>query len=249
MRNDLLNSIRVVLCEPHHPGNIGATARAMKNMGLTRLTLVAPKAFPSAQATERASGADDVLNNATVVETLEQAISDCAWVFGTSSREREFPWPQLPASHSAQKILEYAKQNQEIAILFGTERTGLTNAQLQVCDYHITIPTHPDYPSLNLASAVQVISYEIYQAYLNLEVNINPKLTPNQSYLFEKANGEDIAGLLKHAEQTAIALGFMDPNNPKKLLPRIKRLISKAQLEKEEVNIIRGFLKAILEKI
>lgn len=238
----MLDKIRIILCQPSHPGNIGACARAMKNMGLTQLTLVRPEIFPHASATERASGADDVLVNAKVVQTLEEGIANCQWLFGTSARSREFPWPQMTPKQAAEKIISFTENQQEIGILFGTERSGLTNAQLQRCDFHLTIPTNPAYSSLNLSQAVQVVCYEIYQSWLTK--NMQEASHPTEM-LFEKATKEEIAGLLEHFEQTAVRIGFMDPRHPKKLLPRLKRLFSKAQLEKEEINILRGFLKLV----
>jgi TrmH family RNA methyltransferase len=238
----MLKHIRIILCQPSHPGNIGAAARAMKNMGLQRLTLVEPEVFPHADATTRASGADDVLANAQVVASFEEAIADCQWLFGTSARMREFPWPQLHPAQGAQKILSLATLGQEVAIVFGTERSGLSNEQLQRCDYHLTIPTSPSFSSLNLAAAVQVIAYEIYQAWLG--VNAQPKSPPADQFI-DKATMDEVTGLLNHFEQTSIKIGFMDPAHPKKLIPRLKRLFSKAQLEKEEVNILRGFLKMV----
>jgi TrmH family RNA methyltransferase len=237
----MLHNIRIILCQPSHPGNIGATARAMKNMGLSRLTLVAPQLFPHVEAIQRASGADDILTNAKVVQTFEEAIADCQWLFGTSARSREFPWPQLTPFDGAQKVLSFAAIKQEVAIVFGTECSGLTNEQLQRCDYHLTIPTHPSYSSLNLGQAVQILSYEIYQHFLSFQEGV--PLLPNE--IIDKASVSEVTGLLHHFEETAIKIGFMHPNHPKKLIPRLKRLFSKAQLEKEEVNILRGFLKLV----
>lgn len=237
----MLQNIRIILCQPSHPGNIGATARAMKNMGLSRLTLVAPQSFPHVEAIQRASGADDILANAKVVQTFEEAIADCQWLFGTSARSREFPWPQLTPFDGAQKVLSFTAMKQEVAIVFGTECSGLTNEQLQRCDYHLTIPTHPSYSSLNLAQAVQILSYEIYQRYLLL----SEVPSSHQPVTIDKATMDEVTGLLQHFEEMAIKIGFMHPNHPKKLIPRLKRLFSKAQLEKEEVNILRGFLKLV----
>lgn len=222
-----------MLCEPSHPGNIGATARAMKNMGLTRLALVAPERFPHSEAFDRASGADDVLHAATIYPTLEAAIADAQWVFGTSSRQREFPWPLLTAREAAEKIATIDK-NQEIAIVFGTERAGLSNEQLQLCDYHITIPANEAYASLNLSQAVQVITYELLMATQN---------APLTGSFGQKASREEIEGLVNHFEAVAQQIGFFVPDNPKRLFPRLRRLFAKAQLEQDEVNILRGFLK------
>lgn len=239
----MLDKIKIVLCQPSHPGNIGAAARAMKNMGLRQLTLVSPAQFPSKEATDRASGADDVLASAVIVNTLEEAISKCHWVFGTSARTREFAWPQLAPVDAARKIVEGAL-DQQVAIVFGSERAGLSNEQLQQCDFHLSIPTHPEYSSLNLAAAVQVISYEIYQQYLN---SLNQETSV--PLLGSKASQEVVGGLINHFTEISLALGFMDPQNPQKLLPRVRRLFAKAQLEIEEVNILRGLFKAMLQKL
>jgi tRNA (cytidine32/uridine32-2'-O)-methyltransferase len=214
----------------------------MKNMGIQRLTLVSPEKFPNAEATERASGADDLLANAVVTKTLEEAIADCQWVFGTSARSRTFPWPQMTPLQGTLQMIPYLQANQEVAIVFGTERSGLSNEQLQLCDFHLTIPTHPGYSSLNLSQAVQVICYEIYQQILP---HIENKLRINETAFDDKASHGEINGLVQHFEETALKLNFMDARHPKKLMPRFKRLLTKAQLEKEEVNILRGFLKAV----
>ena len=232
--------ISIVLCQTSHPGNIGASARAMKNMGLEQLVLIDPLIFPSVQANERASGADDVLANAKVCGSLKEGLAHCQWLFGTSARSRSFPWPQLTPFEAAQKILDLTNQQQSVGILFGTERSGLSNAQLQHCDFHISIPSNPDFSSLNLGSAVQIISYEIYQALLK---STGEKVLP--AVVRDKANHDEVIGLLEHFERVAIQIGFLDPKHPKKLLPRLKRLFVKAQLEKEEVNLLRGFLKLV----
>lgn len=240
----MLESIRIVLCQTSHPGNIGAAARAMKNMGLRQLTLVAPEQFPHAVATERASGADDILAHAQVVGSLEEAIADCQWIYGTSCRQREFPWPQQTPAQAANHILQQLPA--KVAIVFGPERAGLLNEHLQLCDFHIAIPTHPDYASLNLSQAVQVISYEIYQHWLAHQEQ-RPVAEPD--VLVEKATQSEVTALLEHFEQAALKLGFFDPQNPKKLKVRMQRLFAKAQLEKEEVNILRGFFKFVLQKV
>ncbi|MFI4938162.1 MAG: RNA methyltransferase [Candidatus Berkiellales bacterium] len=237
----MLKKVLIVLCRPSHPGNIGAVARAMKNMGLTQLVLVSPNQFPSQQATDRASGADDVLAQAIVVSTFEEAIHSCQWVFGTSARQREFPLPVLTPKQAAEMIKQLSGSEQKIAVVFGNEQSGLSNEELHLCDYHLSIPACPEYSSLNLAAAVQVIAYEIYQT----TVNENDSDSKPLSRSFIKANSGEVMGLIKQFEEVAIALKFLDPKHPKKLMTRIKRLFSKAQLETEEVNILRGFLKKI----
>lgn len=240
----MLDQIRIVLCQTSHPGNIGASARAMKNMGLHHLVLVAPEQFPHATATERASGADDILAQAQVVATLEEAIADCQWIYGTSARQRSFPWPQLTPAQAAREMIQQSSQS-KIAIVFGPERAGLLNEQLQLCDYHIAIPTHSEYASLNLAAAVQVISYEIFQQGSAAD-KVLPLVVPLMS---EKASQAEVLAVLEHFEQAALSLGFLDPANPKRLRLRMQRLFAKAQLEKEEVNILRGFFKFVLQKV
>lgn len=237
----MLENISIILCEPSHPGNIGSVARAMKNMGLTRLHLVSPLQFPHPKANELASGADDVLENACVFEALEDAVADCHWLYGTSARQRITPWPQVTVKEAIPSVFQALNNQQQVGILFGPERTGLSNEALQRCDFHITIPTSPIYPSLNLAQAVQVVSYEIFQATLTPEALELPAFG-------EKATAREIEGLVQHCKDTALNLGFMDPEHPKKLMPRLQRLIARAQLEKEEINILRGFLKLIRPK-
>jgi len=213
----------------------------MKNMGLMQLILVNPLRFPHSEAVARASGAEDVLASAKVVKTLEEAIGDCEWIFGTSARDRILSWPQLTPAECAQKVIEYSHQQQKTAIVFGAEQSGLTNAQLQACDYHVTIPTHPGYASLNLAAAVQILAYEIY-------VHSRPFSKEDEKEA-EKATRKEVNALMVHFEEVACQLQFLDPRYPRKLLPRVKRLFTKAQLEKEEVGILRGFLNAIQQRL
>lgn len=208
-------------------------------MGLSDLRLVAPLQFPHPKAIELASGADDLLAQARVFETLEAALADCQWVYGSSARQRVHPWPQVTVKGALPGIIEAASNDQTVGILFGPERTGLSNEALQRCDFHLTIPSNPVYPSLNLAQAVQILSYEIYQVAAE-EVH-----STNVSHFGEKATASEIAGLVEHCKKAAQSLGFMDPEHPKKLMPRLQRLIAKSQLEKEEINILRGFLRLI----
>lgn len=235
-----LDDIRVVLVETSHPGNIGAVARSMKNMGLKRLVLVNPKVFPSAIATERAAGADDILEHAEVVTSLEEAIANCELVFGTSARTRQIAWPTQNPKQMAQTICSYPNSD-KVAILFGTERSGLTNEALANCHYHIIINANPEYASLNLAQAVQVISYELYQAYLEMKSQQGRDIQPVQAPL------EDILGVFNHMEHMLSKIGFLAPKPSRSLVYKLKRLILKAKLEKEEVNILRGIFKAVLQ--
>ena len=157
----LSKNIKVVLVGTTHPGNIGATARAMKTMGLNQLALVNPKIYPDAEATARASGADDLLADAVVFDSFAEAISDSHFVFGTSTRERSIPWPLFDPAESADKVAEVLNAGSSVALVFGRESSGLANEELELCNAMIQIPTNPDFSSLNIASAVQIISYEI----------------------------------------------------------------------------------------
>lgn len=230
----VLSNIRIVLVNPSHPGNIGAVARAMKNMGLLNLVLVNPKRFPHHEATERASGAADVLANATVVESTQAAIADCNFVLATSSRERSLTWPQVTARQAAIECKQRVAQG-NIAILFGAERTGLLNEELQLADKHLIIPANPDYPSLNLAQAVQLITYELFQAFQ--EECITTLTGP------QKANSQEFEGMIEHFQDVLTALDIWSPDHPKKLMPKVRRLLTKAECDKEEINILRGLLK------
>lgn len=232
-----LDNVRVVLVEPSHPGNIGAVARAMKTMGLGRLVLVGPRGFPSAEATARASGADDVLHRARVVDALPAAVADCHLVLGTSARRRTLEWPELTPREAARALLDAAAGG-PVAVVFGRERTGLTNAELERCHFLLRIPANPAYSSLNLAAAVQVVAYEL-------------RATASgggdggtAAGAGEAATAEEVEGLLAHFEETAVQVGFLDPAEPKLLMRRLWRLINRARLSRSEVNILRGFLKA-----
>lgn len=231
----MLEKIRIVLVNPSHPGNIGAVARAMKNMGLSKLVLVNPKIFPHHEATERASGAADLLAQAMVVNDTKSALVDCRYVLATSSRERTLSWPQVDPQSAALESLQWAAQECEVAIIFGAERTGLVNEDLQLADKHLVIPANPAYPSLNLAQAVQLITYELFKQSQEKHVHFGPAK--------QKAPHQDFEGMMGHFEQVLTALEIWSPEHPKKLMPKIRRLLTKAELEKEEINILRGLLK------
>ena len=236
--------IHIVLVQPSHGGNIGACARAMKNMGLNKLVLVAPEEFPSEQARARAAGADDVLGAARVCETLDEAIANCQRVIGASARERRIAWPSL-APDEAGRMLVTDAVNQDVAILFGRERTGLTNDELDRCQALVTIPTNPKFSSLNLASAVQVIAYEIRRA------SEGRKETKSQEEILGEAlatHGE-VQQFYEHLEQAIRESGFLDPNNPRLLMRRIMRLYNRVQLTRNEVNILRGILTSFKDKM
>jgi len=231
-----LKRIRVVLARPSHPGNIGAVARAMKTMGLAELALVAPRSFPHPDATTRASGAADVLGAARVHGTLASALEGCVLAVATSSRRRELRHETLTVRDAAARIAAQASAHQ-VAIVFGNETTGLTSEEAGQCQLWAHIPANPEYASLNLAAAVQVFCYELRTAVGDTAPSAAPE--------FEPARLEQVEQLYRQFEKTMVNAGFLDPGNPKRLLPRLRRFLARAQLENEEVNILRGFLKAV----
>jgi tRNA/rRNA methyltransferase len=236
--SDTLDRIRVVLVQPSHPGNIGAAARAMLTMGLHRLVLVSPKRFPDAEATALASGATPVLDRARVVASLDEALAGCTLSVGLSARPREFAGQVLPIRAAAARVVSAASDD-DVALVFGTEMSGLSNDELARCSIVATIPANAGYASLNLAAAVQVAAYEARLAAAGGEVWRAPRFAP--------ARSEEIEGLYAHATRTLVAMRFLDPKLPRRLLPRLRRLFARADLEREEVNILRGILARIDE--
>lgn len=236
----ILDRIRIVLVNTSHPGNIGAAARAMKIMGLTRLYLVEPRTeFPHQKSVWRAVGAADLLERAIVVTTLDEAIADCGLVVGTSARERRIPWPVEDARVAAVKIVDTAEANNQVAIVFGREDRGLSNEELHKCQFHLSIPTSDSYSALNLAAAVQVVSYEVQMAWRGRQDQ--PGV---EKWDVTYATADDLERLLAHYEEVMTALEFYDPENPKQLMTRLRRLLLRARLDKMEINILRGFLGA-----
>lgn len=235
----MLSNVRIVLVDTTHPGNIGATARAMKNMCLERLVLVNPQHYPSAEATARASGADDTLAAAQQFATLDAALAGCSLVFGASARIRSIAWPQTDARVAAGLIVQEARQA-PVAVVFGREHSGLTNEELDRCNYLLHIPVNPGYASLNLAAAVQVVAYEIFMASLALA----PEL---ESHGTVWASAEEVERFYAHLEKTLIALDFLDPAYPKHLMRRLRRLFNRTRLDQNEINILRGILTAVLQ--
>jgi tRNA (cytidine32/uridine32-2'-O)-methyltransferase len=233
----MLNNIRIVLVETSHPGNIGAAARAMKNMRLSRLDLVAPQHYPSEEATSRASGADDLLAQARVHPSLDQALSGCRLVVGTSARPRTVSWPVLAPHEAAQRLVDESGQG-DVALLFGREKSGLSNSELDRCNYLVHIPTNPDYSSLNLGAAVQVLSYELLLAALGGR-------QPSQEEPRDLATAEMMQGFHEHLIQALDDVGFTDPEQSEKLLRRLRRLFQRARPDKDEINILRGIFSAM----
>jgi len=235
MSVDLLSHIRVVLSHTSHPGNIGAAARAMKTMGIVALYLVNPKKFPDAEADAMASGASDVLHNARVCASLAEALHGTVYALAMSARRRDLAYAAADARSAAQRLVAAAQQG-EVAIVFGTEMSGLTNEEILQCRAMANIPADPTYSSLNLAAAVQVVAYEARAAALGAQ------LLPTSE--FEPARHEDVENFYVHLEQSLRASGFLDPANPRRLIPRLRRLFGRVQLEQEEVNILRGMLNS-----
>ncbi len=237
MNSDLANRVRIVLVETSHPGNIGAAARAMKTMCLTELVLVSPVEFPHADASARASGAVDVLERARVVKTLDEALAGCTLVAGTSARQRGLGPPVLAPRDCLARVHAAAAVGQETALVFGRERIGLTNEELGRCHVLVNIPSNPDYSSLNIAAAVQVLGYEFMLARGAVPAAAESEETP--------ATAEEMEKLFEHFETAALETGFLDPANPKHLMRRIRRLFHRAQPDQNEVHILRGLISAL----
>lgn len=235
----MLENIRIVLVNTSHPGNIGAAARAMKNMGLSKLVLVDPKDFPNVEAYSRASGADDVLGDASVVATLSEALAGCSWVMGTSARERTVEWPVMNPRECAVKSISEALTG-EVAIVFGRERTGLTNEELELCHALVCIPANPEYSSLNIAAAVQVLCYELRVTSLE-NVVVQPV---EKSDSDSPATADQVEGMYDHLSQMLDDIGFFGTNNPEIVMRRLKGLFSRTRVTKREVNILRGIFSA-----
>jgi len=233
-----LANIRIVMIETSHPGNIGACARAMKNMGLHQLYLVKPERFPHNDATARAAGADDLLQQAVVCDDLNEALSGCSVVVGASARRRSIAWPELDPRQCAQMLSPHSEQG-EVAVIFGRESSGLTNEELDRCGYLVHIPANPEFSSLNVASAIQLVAYELRMHQLQGEV------LPSEREEFDQiATNDELEGLYQHMQQALVDIDFLDPEKPRKLMRRLRRLYSRASLEKHEVNILRGVLTA-----
>lgn len=257
-----LERVRIVLVNTTHPGNIGAAARAMKTMGLNRLYLVAPRDFPSDKARWRSASASDVIEQAVVVDTLDEAIADCGLVVGTSARDRRIPWPMMNPEECGRQVIRESADH-EVAILFGREARGLKNEELQKCQYHVHIPTSTEYTSLNLAMAVQVISYEVLCACLDCEpagpdhasiqadanqvTGFSPSVDP-QNWDQEFSTIEDIELFFEHLERALVKIEFHDPDNPRQLMTRLRRLFQRIRPDKMEMNILRGILTSIENK-
>lgn len=232
-----LDNVRIVLSHTSHPGNIGATARAMKTMGLSQLYLVNPKRFPDSEADVRASNARDILGSAQVCAHLEEAIGGTHLAAALTARPRDLPHPTLNARQAAMALVQQARQ-QPVALLFGRESAGLTASEISQCQLTVQIPANPAYSSLNLAAAVQIMAYELRMA-------LDESVMHAAARLPELASLHEVEGFHRHLEQIMITSGFLDPKQPKRLMRRMRRLFARARLEKEEVNILRGLLSAV----
>jgi TrmH family RNA methyltransferase len=231
--------VHVVLVGTTHPGNIGAVARAMKTMGFASLRLVNPKVFPSAEVTALAAGADDVLYATRVFDSLSAAIADCGVVLATSARVRGIPWPELDAEAGAAALVERARQAVHCALVFGRESSGLSNEELELCQGMIRIPANPEFSSLNIASAVQLICYE-------LRKSLHGRVAPaDPERVIPPATAEQMERLHEHLAGTLAQIGFLDPDDPRRLPHRLRRLFNRAAPDQNEYNILRGILAAV----
>ncbi|WJV52814.1 tRNA (cytosine(32)/uridine(32)-2'-O)-methyltransferase TrmJ [Pectobacteriaceae bacterium CE90] len=235
----MLQNIRVVLVETSHTGNMGSAARAMKTMGLSNLYLVNPLVKPDSQAIALSAGASDVIGKATLVDTLGQAIEGCSLVVGTSARSRTLPWPMLEPRECGVRSVAEAK-HAPVAIVFGRERVGLTNDELQKCHYHVAIPANPEYSSLNLAMAVQILAYEIRVAYLD-SLLVKEPVHEDSPYPL----ADDLERFYQHLEQTLHQTGFIRQAHQGQVMNKLRRLFTRARPESQELNILRGILSSI----
>lgn len=253
----LFDRIRFVLNETSHPGNVGSAARAIKTMGFGQLVLAAPRAgadvLRDPEAIALASGADDVLANARICASLDEALQGVSWAVALSARTREYGPPNAEPRESAALAVQHAGQGEAVAFVFGSERTGLANADVERCNALVHIPANPVYSSLNLSQAVQLIAWEMRMACLDVqraagEVPLAPAVPTLSVADDHLATRDDVEGMITHLERALVELDFLDPDNPKKLMTRLRRLFTKSQLEREEVNILRGISKHILER-
>ncbi|WP_337013946.1 tRNA (cytosine(32)/uridine(32)-2'-O)-methyltransferase TrmJ [Leclercia sp. AS011] len=238
----MLQNIRIVLVETSHTGNMGSVARAMKTMGLTNLWLVNPLVKPDSQAIALAAGASDVIGNAQIVDTLDEALAGCSLVVGTSARSRTLPWPMLDPRECGLKSISEG-QHAPVALVFGRERVGLTNDELQKCHYHVAIAANPEYSSLNLAMAVQVIAYEVRMAWLATQ---DKPVEPKEEAAYPLV--DDLERFYGHLEQTLLSTGFIREGHPGQVMNKLRRMFTRARPESQELNILRGILASIEQK-
>lgn len=233
----MLTHIKIVLVETSHPGNIGAVARAMKTMQMENLALVKPKIFPSAEATARAAGADNILAKAMVVNTLQDAVAGCQLVFGASARSRTISWPELTPRQCAEKVV-INQPDTPVAIVFGRENSGLNNQELDLCNFLLKIPCNPQFSSLNIAAAVQVICYELFAA-----AGITAENRVGDQGDSPLASAEQMEMFYEHLHQALIDIDFMQPERSRAIMRRLRRIYNRCQLDAKEVDILRGILR------
>lgn len=239
-----LSKVRIVLSRTSHPGNIGAAARAMKTMGLSRLYLVQPKQFPHPDASALASGADELLETAVQCESLDEALAGTVMAVAATARNRDLSHPVVACREACGKLVGATAQGQ-VAVVFGTERTGLTIAEVNKCGLIATIPTGGEYASLNLAQAVQVFAYELMMA---SELWESAALRAAAKNMVNVATHDEVEHFYEHLERVMYETRFLDPDQPGRMMQRLRRLFARARLEKEEVNILRGILSAMQDK-
>lgn len=246
----ILDHIRIVLIRTSHPGNIGSACRAMKTMGVSNLYLVNPETPITDDSYALAAGAKDILENVKVCSSIAEALRGAKIVIGASARRRTVERPLLEPKEMAKLVIDEASEDSEIAIIFGCERTGLTNQELEICGYHVTISSNPEYASLNLAMAVQVLTYEIRMAYLNKKgpepISVAPIHT-SKKYLEKEmlAEGEEIDGFYNQLEEVLLDSGFLRPNNNGSIMSKVKRIFSRPYLTHDDINILRGILTSV----
>ncbi|EJL6480739.1 tRNA (cytosine(32)/uridine(32)-2'-O)-methyltransferase TrmJ [Vibrio cholerae] len=239
----MLERVKVVLVGTTHSGNIGSAARAMKVMGLSQMVLVDPQCQVDAQAIALAAGASEIALNAQIYPTLEAAVADCGLVVGTSARSRTLEWPMLEPRECGEKLISEANQH-SVAMVFGRERTGLTNEELQLCHYHVCVPANPEYSSLNLAMAVQLLSYEVRMAYLALQQS-SQSCTLQEEY----PRHQELERFYAHLEQVIMQTEFISAQQPGQVMNKLRRMFTRARPEAQEINILRGILTSVQKSI
>lgn len=241
----MLENIRIILVNTSHTGNIGSAARAMKTMGLSQLVLVDPVSPPDEQTTALAAGATDILDNLKIVPTLQEAIADCSLVIGTSARSRTLSWPMLDPREAGQKLVAEGK-SESVALVFGRERTGLTNEELQQCHFHVHIPANPEYSSLNVAMAVQTLCYEVRMSWLDNQSTYADELTDDEALYPPKASFEQF---FEHLEQTLHETQFLHSDHPGHVMMRLRRMFTRMRPDANELNILRGILTSVRKSL
>lgn len=239
----MLDRVKVVLVGTTHSGNIGSAARAMKVMGLSQMVLVDPQCQVDAQAIALAAGASEIALNAQIYPTLEAAVADCGLVVGTSARSRTLEWPMLEPRECGEKLISEANQH-SVAMVFGRERTGLTNDELQLCHYHVCVPANPEYSSLNLAMAVQLLSYEVRMAYLALQQS-----SQSSTLQEEYPRHQELERFYAHLEQVIMQTEFISAQQPGQVMNKLRRMFTRARPEAQEINILRGILTSVQKSI